>query len=178
MIEVLVALIIITVGLLGLANLQGKAQKAELEAYQRAQALILLQDIVSRIKSNRQAAGCYAITDAANGAPALGTGNGVTYACAAFGTTESRLVADADMAAWDNLLKGAAETSGGSNVGAMIGARGCVSFDGATQIYTASVAWQGLSDTVAPGNRCGQNAYGAETKRRVVSQTFRIAVLN
>ena len=42
LIEVLMAIIILTFGLLGLAALQGKANTAELEAYQRGQALIFL----------------------------------------------------------------------------------------------------------------------------------------
>ena len=42
LLEVLVALFIITVGLLGLAGMQVAAQQAELEAYQRAQAMVLM----------------------------------------------------------------------------------------------------------------------------------------
>src|SRR4051812_34767512 len=62
MIEVLVSLFIVTLGLLGLAALQAKAQQAELESYQRAQALVLVQDMVDRINANRKTAGCYAFT--------------------------------------------------------------------------------------------------------------------
>ena len=53
LIEVLISLVIIAIGLLGLAALQGKAQKAELESYQRSQALILLQDVAGRLRANR-----------------------------------------------------------------------------------------------------------------------------
>jgi type IV pilus assembly protein PilV len=84
-------------------------------------------------------------------------------------------------------LNGAAETTSGSHVGLMIGARGCISYDAATQlndstgatiagtgIYTLSVAWQGLGNTFAPpGLTCGKNLYGNEALRRVVSLTFR-----
>ena len=39
-----------------------RAQQAEVESYQRAQALVLLQDMVDRINANRKTAGCYAFT--------------------------------------------------------------------------------------------------------------------
>ncbi|MGE5027346.1 MAG: prepilin-type N-terminal cleavage/methylation domain-containing protein, partial [Betaproteobacteria bacterium] len=44
MIEILVTLVILLIGLLGLAGLITRSQQAEMESYQRAQALILLQD--------------------------------------------------------------------------------------------------------------------------------------
>jgi len=53
MIEVLVTFVILVVGLLGLIGLQARSQQAELESYQRGQALILLQDIVDRMNANR-----------------------------------------------------------------------------------------------------------------------------
>lgn len=181
MIEILVALVILLTGLLGLAGVQARAQQGEMESYQRAQALILLQDIVDRINANRHVASCYAITtDTANGVPYLGTGYSGTPACTA-GTTQQQTTAVQDLQNWNNLLQGAAEKTGtsGSNIGAMIGARGCVSYDSTSGVYTASVAWQGLGKTAAPpaGLTCGKNLYGDEAQRRVVSATLRIGVL-
>ncbi|MDP2155736.1 MAG: type IV pilus modification protein PilV, partial [Sulfuricella sp.] len=54
MIEVLVSLFILLTGLLGLAGLLARSQQAEMESYQRAQALVLLQDMVARINANRK----------------------------------------------------------------------------------------------------------------------------
>jgi len=59
LIEVLISILVIAIGLLGLAALQGKAQKAELESYERSQALILLQDMASRLRANRNDKGGY-----------------------------------------------------------------------------------------------------------------------
>lgn len=53
LIEVLISILVIAISLLGLAALQGKAQKAEMESYQRSQALILLHDMASRLRANR-----------------------------------------------------------------------------------------------------------------------------
>ncbi len=178
MIEVLITLVILLFGLLGLAGLTIQSQQAELESYQRAQALVLLQDMMGRINSNRSVAACYAISDVSTGTPHFGTGSGTLATCAS-GTIGAYTRANADLAAWDSLLKGANETAAGASVGAMIGARGCVSVIGAG-VYLVSVAWQGMSDTFAPnsGLNCARNLYGSETKRRVVSATFRIPNLN
>lgn len=179
LIEVLVTLFILLAGLLGLVKLTAYSQRVEMESYQRGQALVLLQDIVGRINANRTAAGCYAITLAADGAPSMGIGSGMLPACS-LGSVQAYTTANNDLAAWDSLLKGAAETLGTAQVGAMIGARGCVSYTAASGVYLISVAWQGLSDTAAPGAglTCGRGEYGTEAKRRVVSTTLKIANLN
>jgi type IV pilus assembly protein PilV len=182
MIEVLVTLVIIMLGLLGLLAVQVRSHQAEFESYQRSQALILLTDMVQRINANRKAAGCYAVTDATSGAPYFGASYSGTPSCTAYGEEKTQARAVADITAWDNLLKGAAESQGGTSVGAMIGARGCVSFDAASNTYRVSVAWQGLVDTVNPTTvdaalTCGKDLYGTEARRRIVSQVVRIANL-
>ena len=189
MIEVLVSLLIIVLGLLGLAGLQTRLQQAEFESYQRAQALVLLYDIVDRINYNRATASCFAITAASSGTPFYGTGSSLP-SCGT-STVAHQAMANAAMGEWDATLKGAAETKGGIAVGAMLGARGCVSYDASTElldslgatlsgtgVYTVAVAWQGSGSTVAPTVNCGNNLYGAETQRRTVSTTFRLAKLN
>jgi type IV pilus assembly protein PilV len=190
MIEVLVALLIITLGLLGLAGLQARMQQAEFESYQRTQALVLLYDMVDRINVNRVTAPCFVITtNATAGTPYLGAGSGALPACS-YGTAADNANALAALAEFDNLLKGAAETRGGADVGAMVDARGCVIYDSTTElldaggavmpgtgIYTVTLAWQGTADTFAPTVNCANTLYGAETKRRVVSTTFRLAHL-
>jgi type IV pilus assembly protein PilV len=59
LIEILVTVMILMFGILGLAGLQGAAINAESDAHQRAQALLLLQDMADRINANRKhAAAC------------------------------------------------------------------------------------------------------------------------
>jgi len=185
MLEVLVSLVILVFGLLGMIGLQARAQIATFESYQRGQALILVQDMADRIAANRSAAGCYAVTtDTANGTPYLGTGYGGTPTCnVAVGTTATRARADADLQAWNSALLGASETLGGAAVGAVLGARGCVTYIAATNAYRVAVAWQGMANTVAPtaGDAlatCARNLYGPDGQRREVSVTIRIANLS
>ena len=184
LVEILVTLVIVLIGLLGLAGVQMRAHQAELESYQRAQALVLVADMADRINANRKAPQCYAVTtNTATGTPYLGSGNAAAASCAGWGTAALQAIAVADVTAWDNLLKGSAETLGGANVGAMIGARGCISRDAATETYRIAVAWQGLAPTAAPtaadaAATCGLNLYGDERLRREVSTSVRIANLN
>lgn len=184
MIEVLVTMVILMLGLLGLAGLMIASQRAEVEAYQRAQALLLLQDISGRINVNRRVALCYAVTtDTANGTPYLGTGGAPPSGCA-LGTITADNLANNDLSAWSDLLQGAAETfkdSGGTinKAGAMVGARGCISFDTASNTYMLSIAWQGVAPTTAPISslNCGKGLYGNEKLRRVISLPLQIANL-
>jgi type IV pilus assembly protein PilV len=197
LIEVLISLLIVVVGLLGLAGIQARAQIAELESYQRAQALVLLYDMMDRINNSRTTAPCYVITtNTTTGAPYFGTGATATAACS-LSNPADQAMAVASMNAWNNLLQGASERKGAAatNVGAMIGARGCVSYDVGTEYinattganvagtgeYTVAVSWQGMADTFAPTKACGAGLYGtaaaSDTKRRTVWATMRIGTL-
>lgn len=179
LIEVLVAIVILIFGLLGLAGVQVRATQAEFESYQRKQALLLLQDMADRIQANRLVASCYALTTSTStGSPYAGTG--ATLPTCTAGSLVQQAVANADLTAWSSALLGAAEVQGGNNVGVMLGARGCVTADGG-DVYTVSVAWQGMSPTAAPpaALTCGTGQYGSsDALRRVVSVTLRVATLN
>ena len=184
MLEVLVSLLILLIGLLGLAGLLVTTQQGEVEAYQRKQAAVLLQDMADRLTANPFAAGvagqCYAITtNAAAGTPSLGTGNAVdaTFVCGA-GNVSQQARGRADLAAWNNALLGTSEKKGTATVGAIIDARGCVT-NPSPGLYVVSVAWRGLQPTVAPpaAYTCGTGQYTDERLRRVISVTLRIADL-
>jgi type IV pilus assembly protein PilV len=161
LIEVLVTAVLLTIGLLGLAGLQAKTSVAEMEAYQRAQALILAQDMADRIAANKASAASYVAAD---------YGTGPVQSCT--GT-----LVQLDTCNWGNAIRGASEKSGTVSVGTLLGGRGCI-INPATNQYAVVVVWQGLAATVAPSVICGQNSYGAEKLRRAVVVPIRIADLN
>ena len=172
LLEVLVTLVILAIGLLGLAGLQARLQASEMEAYQRAQALILLNDMASRIATNRTNAASY-VTGA--GAPLVGG------SCPTSSVTRQQ----ADASEWCLALEGAGETdSAGNNVGAMVGGRGCVEPLPGNE-YLITVAWQGLSPLSAPpaSVACGQGQYNGgggcinDQCRRTVTTVVRIGNL-
>jgi type IV pilus assembly protein PilV len=172
MIEVLVTIVILTIGLLGLAGLQLLLQRSEMEAYQRAQAMILLDDMANRLAVNRNFADSYVTT--------VPLGAGIT--CPTATTTQQHK----DAGEWCNALQGAAEKSGTSNVGTMLGGRGCVE-KLSNEEYLLTVAWQGLGPLSAPpaSVACGINLYNGSAGsdctndrcRRTVTTIVRIASL-
>lgn len=175
LIEVLVTMVILAIGLLGLAGLQVRLQSSEIESYQRTHALILLEDMVNRLSANRTNAATY-VTAAAD---PLGTGDSQPTSCAGNGQSF-------DACQWSNALKGASEQSSSStNVGAMIGARGCVEDLGTGDQFMITVAWQGLTPISVPASNCGAGLYDGEVGtncvndlcRRTMSTIVRIANL-
>jgi type IV pilus assembly protein PilV len=177
LIEVLVTLVILMLGLLGLVGLMVQSQRSQMESYQRMQALVVLQDMVNRINTNRKAAGCYAIADA------IGTGYDASTVIDATmcptATAEQLARTNEDIREWNSLLLGSSEQSGTRDVGAMLGARGCVTAVSAG-VYEVSVVWQGGGATIAPpaAVTCGAGLYGDEALRRAVSVPLQIANLS
>ena len=51
LLEVLITMVLVAFGLLGIAAFQAKAQIGSIEAYQRAQAVLMLEDLQSRIST-------------------------------------------------------------------------------------------------------------------------------
>lgn len=178
MIEVLVTIVIIAVGLLGLSGLQAKVSIMEMESYQRAQALTLLQDMEDRIRATRLplclpsdicpptvptcptgatcltgplapvASGSATTTVGPNGTTGYNPSNSAD--CSALTTGAQRQVCQ-----WALAVNGAAETVAGSKVGAMLGARGCIISvpplqPNAQAEFYLVVVWQGFVASADP----------------------------
>lgn len=185
MIEVLVTIVIVAFGLLGLAGLLTRLQSSEMEAYQRSQALLLLNDMANRIAVNRKNHSSY--PDSATTASPLGAG----MTCSDVTIVSPTAVAQLDLREWCSALQGAGETetTGGAKVGTMIGGRGCIEKIGVAPVieYRVTVAWQGLTPISAPPNAiaCGANSYDSsgtpcinDLCRRTVTTLVRIATLS
>lgn len=172
MVEVLVTLVILAFGLLGVAGLQTKIGVAEMESYQRAQALVALSQMAERLSANSTQAPNYV-------ANAVGTGDAQPADCTTVAPGPNR-----DLCQWSNTLKGTTETSGVTNTGGLTGGRGCI-----TQvqpqvpalgvcsagIYQISVAWQGMAPTATPALACAAGLYGAnDAYRRVIATTVSV----
>jgi type IV pilus assembly protein PilV len=175
LIEILVTVVVLAFGLLGIAVFQSKSLVGSLESYQRAQAVILLQDMSSRLQSNLPQAANYVVMD-------VGTGDNRPDDCSAAAPG-----ADHDICEWSKALKGAAEQNNATKAGAMIGARGCIEqlapADPTAGVcspaqYQVSVAWQGMHETIASPLACGQGKYGADTNRRAIAVRVTSPLLN
>jgi type IV pilus assembly protein PilV len=166
LIEVLVTVLLLAFGLLGIAVFQSKAQVGTIESYQRAQAVVLLEDMQSRMSAAADAsayvsATVFGVEDSPGDCTGMPAGPG------------------RDQCEWSTALRGAAETtSGNAQVGAMAGARGCIELVQARNdatgactpgIYMVSIAWQGNHATKAPDMSCGRGHYGDEKLRRAIA---------
>ena len=166
MMEVLVSIVIVVVGLLGLAGLQSHAALGEAEAYQRAQAVILVKDMVDRINAQRLQADAFA--------------NGIVQGTdLAVDDCTTKTGALRDLCEWSNTLLGAAEVLNGNKVGAMTDARGCVNKVVAVkpEVYEVAVVWQGITPSKAPATSCGAGLYGDDRYRRAMVTQVRIGCL-
>ena len=102
LVEVLVTMVILAIGLLGLVGLQARLQVLQTEAYQRAQALMLLKDMAA---GSRTTATTRPTTSRRADAP---LGAGMTCPDADTRTP----TAAPTSAEWCNALQGASETTG------------------------------------------------------------------
>jgi type IV pilus assembly protein PilV len=173
LIEILVTVLIIAFGVLGLIGMNMRVQLAQADSYQRAQAILLVQDMAARISASRASAASYVTSSA------LGTGDSWT-SCS--GQTGISL----DQCEWSLELKGAAERldstancTGANCIGAMVGARGCVSqLSAIPPVYQVQVSWQGTTDLATPSLTCGTGSYARETLRRTIGAIVPVACLS
>lgn len=117
LIEVLVAMLILSVGLLGLAGMQMTALQSNHSAYYRSQATVLAYDVIDRMRANR--------ADALNGVYDTALKN---QACDP-DLTPSGTLAQRDVAEWLNSLSCLLSAD----------ARGSVVRNG--RLFTISIEW-------------------------------------
>lgn len=124
LLEALVALVILSIGLLGIAGILIVSLKNNQSAAYRSQAAWLAYDIVDRMRANRSIV-----------LPATGTSPYVyTISAAAVSGTD---IASTDLEAWRTAVRGA-----------MSGAAGSITVDTSTGVATVSIQWD---DTRAAG---------------------------
>jgi type IV pilus assembly protein PilV len=160
LIEVLVTLVIVAIGLLGLAGLQMSSLNNQLEAYQRAQAMLLLHDMANRIQVNSASARSGGYADASD------YGLRTIANCAAINVASSADAVTRDICEWNSALAGTGAKLGTKNLGSLVGARACIqNLAGSAfgeKIVRLTVAWMGTSATKAPSSTCGKDAFGAD----------------
>lgn len=184
LIEVLVTLVILAVGLLGLSGLQAKVNVMELESYQRAQALSLIQDMEQRLRASRGSlAGPLAPVPSAGSAVTVTVGPGGTTGYTGTSDCATETGAELQVCQWAQAITGAAEKIAGSKIGAMLGARGCVVSVPPSQLnalgeYYVIVVWQGLVPTADPAagsyaaDCASDHDYGTGLRRAAVMRVL------
>jgi len=147
LLEVLIAIVITSIGLLGLAAMQATGLRNNHSAYHRSQATVLAYDIADRMRSNASSMGSYvtpvAVVTPPDGAdPDVDTPVIDLSGCASTSGCSADLLAQSDLAQWNTDL--AAALPGGTGAIALAGG-----------IFTISVNWDdnrdGLVDANDPG---------------------------
>jgi len=175
LIEVLISLLVISVGLLSIASLQLLSKRSTYDAAQRTTAALLAGDMLSRMRNNRGALISYLpdqpIGSAPLAAPATLCEDGTTC------TAEE--LATWDLWQWKQLLDGLQAQSEEGAAGGLVSPLACFSGPafGGNGTYTLAIAWRGMTPATSPGSSdCGAGSgnYGdADEYRRVlVVSTF------
>lgn len=97
LIEILVAVLVLGIGILGVASTQVVSLQMSSQSQNRSQAVLLAEDILDRIRANSDNPGAYALAQG----DAQGADNG---ACDTSFVPANATVAANDLAAWENSL--------------------------------------------------------------------------
>lgn len=173
MIEVLVALLIMSVGFLNIAALQTTAKKSNFDSLQRTSAVILARDILEKMRANPVELDSY-LTSAAGGG-SLSTPGKV---CSTGDRCTTGQLAVYDLWLWEQAMDGMSESrtldGSATNTGGLVNPTGCITGPGggAAGVYTITIVWRGLNElTNVSTNTCGVGTgqYGVNEEYRRIS---------
>jgi type IV pilus assembly protein PilV len=181
LIEVMIAVVVLSLGLLGVAALQLTAKKSSHQAWQRAQAVLLADSLLERVRINPSAAASY---HTGIGTAALGGATRSTPArdCSTQSCSAAQM-ATWDLWNWERRLDGTAiRDAANRNVSGLVDPHGCVVFTAASASFPNTgqlrviVSWRGTTDTsdaVTSGTACGPGAAGAvDSRHQVIVNTY------
>jgi len=169
MLEFLIALLIFSMGMLGLLSAQLVGKKAVYEASQRSVATALARDILERMRANPDQIESYDVTNAGDERHRLPLPGAD---CNAAACSAAQLAAF-DVWQWEALLVGESEEFSAGYAGGLLSPRACIATDGGE--VAVAISWLGTStaeNTV--GNKqaavCGDDgepaAQGIGTRHR------------
>lgn len=169
LIEVLVSLVILSLGVLAVVALQLVSKRNNADAGQRTIAAQLGYDMVERMRANASTATLpnYILgitTSPAGDLYADGAAPGVPNCQTSATTCTPAQTVTRDLWAWEEALEGASETltADGSKTGGLVSPLGCIeqttNDGGGDGIYTITVVWRGnveIPDS-GSGSNCGR----------------------
>lgn len=184
MVEVMVSVIIFSIGLIGVARLQVVAKQSNYDAVQRVTATSIAQDLVSRMRANSSALSTYVEND---GALQINYNDANSEPTCNAGTCTDEQLAAHDLWEIEQDMIGMTEQDASDNpVGGLSLPTVCISAvddagnvldDGDSGIYTVAIAWRGkaaLSNPTTSACGSGTGLYGTnnEYRRILVMSTF------
>jgi type IV pilus assembly protein PilV len=180
LIEVLVAVFVLSVAMLGIAGLQVISKRTNFETVQRITATLLTQELLERIRANDAQLTVY--TNAGAGRTiTLSAGDGISATDCAGASCDAATLAMYDLYEFSQALAGVAEASGAANTGGLVSPTVCLTGPATAPGYvTVALAWRGMARLSNPTiNACGSgsgrydDSGDADVMRRVlVVDTF------
>lgn len=154
LIEVLIAVLVLSIGFFGAAKLQIISKRTSFEAMQRTVAVSLSHDIMERMRANSQQLADY--TNAGLGRTLTGS---TMSAQSCTGTCTPAELALYDLFEWEQHINGVSEKVGTANAGGLSSPTACISGpDGGSGHYTVAIAWRGLTKLSNPtSDACGSS---------------------
>lgn len=162
LIEVLVALVILVIGLIGIFNLHIIAKRGSYESFQQTQASYYANDMINRMKLNRAQILDYEgqyTGGLSKPSKSCDVAVGAASLCSSGETNVW------DLYQWEQGLMGAAEVVGTQNVGGLDSPTACIEVDDTT--VTVAIAWRGIGEgagTSYSKSECGKDL---GTRRRI-----------
>jgi len=172
LIELLVSVVVFSVGLLAIAGLQTVSKRASFEGLQRTTAAQVAYGLLEDMRTNGDAIAVYV------GAGELGGGTrGAEPApnCRGGAVCNSVQKAAYDLWFWESVLDGDMETNANGSAGGIVAPTICINgpLAGGAGVYAVTVAWYGTNAISNPAfNNCGAGLgrYGANNEYRRVLQ--------
>ena len=161
LIEVMVALVILVIGLVGIFNLHIVAKRGSFESFQQTQASYYASDIISRMKLNRDQLPDYAGNY--TGVPTI-----PSKACTGAAICSTSETVAWDLYEWRASFVGQAEKVGTTNVGGLDTPTGCVTINGNN--VTVVMAWKGIRPVSDAGDT-GSCGTSSDRRRLFTMQT-------
>lgn len=177
LVEVLVALMVFSMGMLGIASLQIITKRSSFEAQQRQEAVLIANDMISRIKNSGLTPVQIKTSFDGQDFSAASTPNTPTTNCLTSDCTVGQLVAY-DLFSWHKNIYGSSVSVGSGlsakNVSGLTSAKGCIDVSevsSKTTKVTVTVAW--LSMSGMSGSKTRACSIDSSSKQREVSiKTF------
>ena len=142
LIEVAIALLVLSIGALGLGSMQLTARRLGFEALQRTEAAALANDLFERVRVNRESLATYA-------SRGLGTGVDGMLATPEVDCGNARCSASQlqawDLWQWQRALAGANSVA---SAGGLVHALACIAITG--QRVTVGIAWRQMGSQAVP----------------------------
>jgi len=155
MIEFLLALLLFSVGMVGLLSAQLAGKRAGLEAHQRSMATAMAANMLAHIRANPSRASAYQVSNLGD---RMSLRPQPPLDCRVAECTPAQLVLF-DLWRWESALLGAAEQEAGLNAGGLVAPRACILQSGAK--VSVSLSWRGFSAAREPTeSTCGRHVPG------------------